>query len=354
MKERIAVGMSGGVDSSVAALLLRDAGYDVVGITLSLVPDSVQSGVQDAQAVAQTLEIEHHVLDLREDFRRFVTEPFMESYLHGQTPNPCVLCNQTIKFGAMLRFAQTLDAHRIATGHYAKTVRKNGRTLLYRADSRKDQSYFLCMLSQSQLSAAVFPLAQLEKETLRQIAENKGLPVARKKDSQDVCFIPDNDYVSYICQNRGIAPQAGDFVDIHGHVLGQHQGILRYTVGQRKGLGAFGRPMFVTRIDPVQNRVILGENGQQYAAALRADSLNWIAFDTPPSAFDCCVRIRFRAADAPARVQIRDGQALVRFAQPQRSVTPGQTVAFYNGDLVLGGGVIQEALQGEEDDEETL
>lgn len=345
MRERIAVGMSGGVDSSVAAMLLRDAGCNVVGITLSLTPDCTDADADDARRVAEHLGIEHHVVDLRDTFRTQVIEPFCNSYLNGETPNPCVICNQTIKFGAMLDYARTLGASRIATGHYARTESRDGRTFLLRAQSRKDQSYFLCRLRQEQLASAVFPVAGYEKDALRALAEKAGLPVAHKKDSQDVCFIPDNDYVSFLCRKYGVTPQEGDFVDTQGNVLGRHRGIVRYTVGQRKGLGAFGKPMFVTSIDPLHNRVVLGEDGKQYAAGLTADSLNWIAFDMPPESFRCEARIRFRAAPAPATVQIIGDAAHVLFDEPQRSVTPGQTVAFYDGDVVLGGGTIRSALE---------
>lgn len=347
MGERIAVGMSGGVDSSVAAMLLRDSGHDVVGITLTLTPHSTDADAQDAQRVAELLGIEHHVLDLRDTFRTQVIDPFCEAYLHGQTPNPCVLCNWTIKFDAMLQYAQSLGAGKIATGHYARTERRGGRTLLLRANSRKDQSYFLCQLRQDQLSAAVFPAADYEKDALRALAEKAGLAVARKKDSQDVCFIPDNDYVSFLCRSYGAVPQDGDFVDTDGNVIGRHQGIIHYTIGQRKGLGAFGRPMFVTAIDPVQNRVVLGEEGQQYAAGLMADDLNWIAYDSPAESFRCQARIRFRAAPADATVHLCGDAVRVVFDAPQRSVTPGQTVVFYDGDVVLGGGTIRSALDGD-------
>jgi tRNA-specific 2-thiouridylase len=247
----------------------------------------------------------------------------------------------------MLRYAQSLGAEKIATGHYARTEQRGGRTMLLRADSRKDQSYFLCKLQQEQLSAAVFPIAGYEKDALRDLAEKAGLPVARKKDSQDVCFIPDNDYVSFLCRTCGLTPQPGDFVDTEGNVLGRHQGILRYTIGQRKGLGAFGKPMFVTSIDLVHNRVVLGEDGRQYAAGLIADDLNWIAFDSPAESFRCEARIRFRAAPASAEVQLCGDTVRVLFDKPQRSVTPGQTVAFYDGDVVLGGGTIRSALEGD-------
>ena len=231
MQEMIVVDMSGGVDSSVAAMLLRDAGYNVVGITLSLTPHGTDADADDARAVAQALGIEHHVVDLRDAFRDAVIEPFCRSYLRGETPNPCVLCNCTIKFGAMLRYAQKLGAGRIATGHYARTGQQGTRTLLLCAQSRKDQSYFLCKLRQEQLAAAVFPVTDLEKDALRSLAEKAGLPVAHKKGSQDVCFIPDNDYAAFLLREYGAEARPGDFTDRQGNLLGQHRGILHYTIG---------------------------------------------------------------------------------------------------------------------------
>ena len=340
MHEKIVIGMSGGVDSSVAAMLLRDEGYDVLGVTLLLTPAGTPDGARDAEKVAAYLGIEHRTVDLRETFREKVIDYFADEYLRGATPNPCVRCNAEIKFGAMLRYAESEGASCVATGHYARTQERNGRCCLLRSDSAKDQSYFLSMLRQEQLRAAMFPIAGMEKADLRALARENGLPVAEKKDSQEVCFIPDNDYVSYICTYRGIEPQAGDFVDTDGNVLGRHKGIFCYTVGQRKGLGAFGKPMFVTAIDPLNGRVILGENGQQYAAGLRASGMNWIAFETPPASFRCKVKIRFRAEPADATAEVAGDTVRVRFDEPQRSVTPGQTVVFYDGDLVLGGGRI--------------
>lgn len=340
MAEKIVIGMSGGVDSSVAAMLLRDAGYDVVGVTLLLTPEGVANGTDDAKKVADVLGIEYHVVDMRDTFKEKVIDYFADEYLRGATPNPCVQCNREIKFGKMLEFAHSIGAGRVATGHYARTENRDGRTLLLRSDSSKDQSYFLSMLRQDQLSAAFFPILDMEKTALRDLAEVNNLPVARKKDSQEVCFIPDNDYVSYLCKYRGISPQEGDFVDTKGNVLGKHKGILCYTVGQRKGLGAFGKPMFVTHIDPISHRVILGENGEQYADGLEAEQLNWIYWDVPPASFRCEAKIRYRATPAWATVEINDDKVSVRFDEPQRSVTPGQTIVFYDGDIVLGAGRI--------------
>ena len=347
MREKVVVGMSGGVDSSVAAMLLRNAGYDVIGVTLLLTPDGNTAGAEDAALVAKKLDIEHRTLDLRACFQEKVIDYFADEYLCGATPNPCIRCNREIKFGKMLEFAHTLGCEKVATGHYARIEHRDGRHFLMRTDSAKDQSYFLCMLRQDQLACAVFPICGMDKTDLRKLAADAGLPVAQKKDSQDVCFIPDNDYVSYICRCRNITPMAGDFVDCDGNILGKHEGILRYTIGQRKGLGAFGKPMFVTAIDARNGRVILGENGKQYAAGLRASSLNWIAFDEPPKEFECTVKIRFRAQPCQALVRVDGESADVRFDTPQRSVTPGQTIAFYSGDTVLGGGRIDSAIQGE-------
>lgn len=339
--------MSGGVDSSVAAMLLRDQGYDVIGITLLLTPNGDLSGAEDASRVAKKLGIEHRTVDLREHFQAKVIDYFADEYLQGATPNPCIRCNREIKFGKMLEIAHSMGAEQVATGHYANVEHRDGRHWLMRSDSAKDQSYFLCMLRQYQLAAAVFPIRGMEKIDLRKLAEEKELPVAQKKDSQDICFIPDNDYVSFICRQRNIEPMPGDFVDADGNVLGRHKGILCYTVGQRKGLGAFGKPMFVTAIDPLHSRIILGENGRQYASGLTASHLNWIAFDEPPEELECTVKIRFRAEPAHAIVKVCDGRAQVSFDTPQRSVTPGQTIAFYAGNTVLGGGRIDASVKGD-------
>ena len=341
---KIVIGMSGGVDSSAAALLLKRHGFDVVGVTLLLSP-SENGGLDDARKAAERIGIEHKFYDLRALFEEKVMDYFAEEYGSGATPNPCVICNREIKFGAMLDIARALGAEKIATGHYASTEYRDGRYLLKRTESAKDQSYFLCRLTQEQLAATVFPLAGLEKDDIRRIAEEAGLHVASKPDSQEVCFIPDDDYAGFICRYKNITPTPGNFVDGDGRVIGRHKGIIHYTVGQRKGLGAFGRPMFVTAIDARHNTVTLGADGEQYASGLVAEHINWIAFERPPQELRAEVRIRFRAKPASALVNCSDGRISVKFDVPQKSVTPGQTVVLYDGDYVLGGGRIVKAIR---------
>lgn len=339
--QRVFVGMSGGVDSSVTAALLKSQGYDTVGVTLRLKPgDAAQTDIEDARRVAETIGIEHRVLDLREIFKEKVIDYFTAEYLRGATPNPCVMCNKDIKFGAMLDYALENGANLVATGHYASLVKTPSGAVLRRSESKKDQSYFLCMLSQFQLSHALFPLDGMEKSRIRELAAQFNLNVAQKKDSQEVCFIPDDDYAAFI-RSHGLCDSGeGDFLDTDGNVIGRHRGIMNYTVGQRKGLGAFGRPMFVTRIVPEKNAVVLGENGTQYLSSFTATDLNIISPHFKNS-IDCEVKIRFRAPAAPAHIELQpDGTAQVTFSEPQRSVTPGQFAAFYLDGEVLGGGKI--------------
>jgi tRNA-specific 2-thiouridylase len=269
--KRIAIGLSGGVDSSAAALLLLEQGYDVTGIILRLKPDSLaDEDISDARRIADCLGIELHVVDRREIFRKKVIEPFVSEYLHARTPNPCVECNAAIKFGAMLDYALEIGCDGIATGHYARIEENNGRYLLKRSESAKDQSYFLYRLNQFQLSHAMFPLEGMEKEKIREIAEKANLPVAQKRDSQEICFVPDDDYIAYLSA-MGISSPKGSFIDKSGNILGTHNGIINYTIGQRKGLGAFGKPMFVTGINAENNTVTIGENGSQYSRGLIAE-----------------------------------------------------------------------------------
>lgn len=343
--KKIAVGLSGGVDSSTAAYLLLQQGYDVTGIILRLKPGSfADSDIADAQRIADTLGIKLHVLDRREIFKKSVIEPFVAEYLAARTPNPCVECNSAIKFGVMLDYALEIGCDGIATGHYAKIEEKNGRFLLKRSESAKDQSYFLYRLSQFQLSHAMFPLEGMEKTEIRKIAEEANLPVAKKGDSQEICFVPNDDYIAYL-SSLGISSPKGDFVDKSGNVLGTHNGIINYTVGQRKGLGAFGKPMFVTGINAENNTVTIGENGSQYSRGLIADKLNFIAVENLTEPIRADVKIRFRAKEQPAAVTPNgDGTVTVMFDEPQRSVTPGQGAVIYDGDIIIGGGRIIKAI----------
>lgn len=343
--KKIAVGLSGGVDSSAAALLLLEQGYDVTGVILRLKPDNyADSDIADAQRIADCLGIELRILDRRDYFKKNVIEPFIGEYLAARTPNPCVECNAAVKFGTMLDYALEIGCDGIATGHYAKIEERDGRYLLKRSESAKDQSYFLFRLNQFQLSRAIFPLEGMDKEEIRLKAEKAGLPVARKGDSQEICFVPDDDYIAYLT-SLGITSPKGNFIDKDGNVLGVHNGIINYTIGQRKGLGAFGKPMFVTGMNAENNTVTIGENGSQYSVGFVADKLNFIAFDRPAEPFRANVKIRFKAKEQPALITPNaDGTVTVVFDESQRSVTPGQSAVFYDGDIVIGGGRIIASL----------
>lgn len=344
--KKIAVGLSGGVDSSAAALLLLEQGYDVTGIILRLKPDNhADSDIADAQKIADCLGIELKILDRRDYFKKAVIEPFIGEYLSARTPNPCVECNAAVKFGTLLDYALEIGCDGIATGHYAKTEERDGRFLLKRSESAKDQSYFLYRLSQFQLSKALFPLEGMNKDEIRLKAEKAGLPVARKSDSQEICFVPDDDYIAYL-SSLGITSPKGNFIDKNGNILGEHNGIINYTIGQRKGLGAFGKPMFVTAMNAENNTVTIGENGSQYSIGFVADRLNFIPFDSLEKPIRAGVKIRFKAKEQPASITPNgDGTVTVIFDEPQRSVTPGQSAVFYDGDIIIGGGRIIAASQ---------
>lgn len=339
--KKLAIGLSGGVDSAAAAHLLLQKGYDVESIVLRLKPeDAADSDIADAQRIADKLGIKLHILDLRKYFSESVISHFISEYLAGRTPNPCIECNSLIKFGAMLDFALEIGCDGIATGHYAKIEENGGRFLLKRSVGAKDQSYFLYKLTQNQLSKITFPLDGLEKDEIRQIALDAGLPVAQKRDSQEICFVPNDDYIAFL-SGKGISSPEGNFTDKEGNVIGRHSGIINYTVGQRKGLGAFGKPMFVNSICAENNTVIIGENGTQYCKGLIADSMNYIAFENPEKPFRAEVKIRFRAKEQPALITpLENGKAEIIFDEPQRSITPGQGAVIYDGDTVIGGGRI--------------
>lgn len=353
MSKRVLVGMSGGVDSSVAALLLQKQGWEVVGCTLRLHLDDPAfppreggccsyQDVQDARRVCYALDIDHYVFNFTELFDEKVIQNFLSEYDAGRTPNPCIRCNRWLKFGAMLQRAQELDCDAVATGHYAAVKQgENGRWQLSASPTGKDQSYVLYSLTQEQLAHTLLPLGSLPKTEVRRLAEEAGLPVAHKPDSQEICFVPDNDYAGFLCRS-GHTGTPGNFVDANGQVLGHHRGLLHYTVGQRKGLGiAFGQPMYVTRLDAAQNQVILGPEGSQYRSALTARELNWVSIPAPKTALRCQAKIRYQAKPAPALAAPQpDGTLLVTFDSPQRAVAPGQAVVLYQGALLLGGGVI--------------
>lgn len=342
---KAAIGLSGGVDSAVAAYLLSEQGYDVTGIILRLKPESAaDSDIADAKRIADKLGIELKILDRREVFAQKVISPFISEYCSGRTPNPCIECNKEIKFGVMLDYALEIGCDCIATGHYARIENCGGRYLLKRSQSSKDQSYFLFRLTQEQLSKTVFPLEGLTKDEIREIARKAELPVAEKGDSQEICFVPNDDYIAFLA-SKNISSPEGNFIDKSGNVLGTHNGIINYTVGQRKGLGAFGKPMFVNRINAADNTVIIGENGTQYCKGLIADRLNFIAFDCLTEPMRAEVKIRFRAKEQPALITPLDGGKIqIIFDEPQRSITPGQSAVIYDGNTVIGGGRIIEQV----------
>ncbi len=352
---KIMVAMSGGVDSAVAALLVRDEGFETAGITMQLwndnkripddlTPSCLDENAQEAKAIADRLGIPHVTVSLGDSFTRHVVSPFIDTYIAGKTPNPCVVCNREIKFGALPAIARDMGYPLLATGHYARIERDaNGRFLLKKAaDVSKDQSYFLWSLPQSTLSTVRFPLGEYTKADIRAIAAANGFENAHKSDSQDICFIPNGDYISFIRQHSDHTFPTGSFVDTKGTPLGEHAGIVRYTVGQRKGLGiALGQPMFVKTKDPIQNTVTLCTDAELFADTLTASEVNWIACDTPTSAIHAEVKIRYRHTPAPATVEpIGEDRISVRFDTPQRAIAPGQSVVFYDGDTVIGGGVI--------------
>jgi len=343
------IGMSGGVDSSAAALLLLRQGYAVVGVTLRLrdgrlaaTAEAAGRDIADAARVCAVLGIEHRVLDLTDDFLRLVVDPFVGDYLSGRTPNPCVLCNRVIKFEGLLNYALANGGDLIATGHYAKTAYDPVSDLrqLFRTDSKKDQSYFLWRLTQHQLAYTLFPLAGMEKADIRRLAREGGLPVAEKSDSMETCFVPKTGHAAFIADYLQRKPVPGPFIDAAGNVLGEHRGIEFYTVGQRKGLGGFGRPLYVTRIDTEHNTVVLGEEGSQFSLSLTARDANYISISPPTEPFEAEMKIRYQAAPVKALVSPAADGFTAAFEMPQRSVAPGQSAVLYKGDLLLGGGVI--------------
>ena len=347
MGEKILVAMSGGVDSAAAALLLKQQGYNVAGVTLRLTDrpdgDGGASAVEDAAQAAERLGIRHTVLDFRDEFRRQVIKPFADGYVRGVTPNPCVICNRTIKFGRLLTEARTLGYNLLATGHYATVDFSGGRPHLLRAaDSHKDQTYVLYSLSPDVLSHVRFPLGSLHKEDIRRLAASHGFVSAHRKDSQDICFIPDGDYVRYLTEQLGLACPSGRFVDQTGALLGTHAGYWHYTIGQRKGLGmGFGRPMFVLHKDAKTGDVTLGDEAALFSDTLIARAVNWIE-PAPTEPMAVTAKTRYSQKEAPATVTVlSDGGVQVRFDTPQRAITPGQSVVFYDGDRVVGGGIIQ-------------
>ncbi len=344
MGERRLVGMSGGVDSSAAALVLKEQGFDVTGLTLTLCEKDNSRDLADAKAVCDKLGIPHLAVDLREDFREWVVTPFINQYKSGLTPNPCLECNKHIKFGKMLEIALDKGFDKIATGHYARVEKSGQRYILKTAlDSSKDQSYVLYALTQHQLSHLLLPLGDLTKTQIREKAENAGLINANRPDSQDICFVPDGDYAKYIEEADGFVSPKGNYTDLNGNILGEHQGIIHYTIGQRKGLGiALGKPQFVIDKNALNNRVILGDEEHLFTKEVLSENVNFIPFDSLEGEMRVTAKLRYRHKASPATIfPLEKGSVRIVFDQPQRAPSPGQAAVFYDGETVIGGGVIK-------------
>lgn len=356
-KKKVVVGMSGGVDSSVAAYLLKKQGYEVIGVTMQIWQDEDLctkeenggccglSAVEDARRVAVELDIPYYVMNFKQEFEKNVIQYFISEYLKGRTPNPCIACNRYVKWEALLKRSLSIGADYIATGHYAQIERlPNGRYALKKsATAAKDQTYALYNLTQEQLSHTLMPVGAFTKEEIRKTAENIGLLVAGKPDSQEICFIPDHDYARFIKENSGQKIERGNFVNTAGEVLGIHKGITHYTVGQRKGLNlSLGKPVFVLEIRPETNEVVIGGADEVFSDRLLADQLNFMSIETLEDEMQVTAKIRYNHKGAPCTIR-RTGPDTVEclFEEPQRAITPGQAVVFYDGAYVAGGGTIR-------------
>jgi tRNA-specific 2-thiouridylase len=356
MGTKVVVGMSGGVDSSVAAYLLKKAGYDVIGVTMQIWQDEdhfVQeeqggccglSAVDDARRVAEHLDIPYYVMNFKQEFKQNVIDYFVDEYLQGNTPNPCIACNRYVKWESLLKRSLDIGAEYIATGHYARVLKlDNGRyTLRKSATSAKDQTYALYNLTQYQLSHTLMPVGEYTKDEIREIAQEISLRIANKPDSQEICFIPDNNYAKFIEETSGKKIETGNFVNSAGEVIGKHKGITHYTVGQRKGLNlSMGHPVFVLEIRPDTNEVVIGSNEEVFSDRLYANNLNFMAIEDLEGTIEVEAKIRYSHKGAKCTIRkVADDEIECIFEEPQRAITPGQAVVFYQDDYIVGGGTI--------------
>lgn len=356
-KNKVAIGLSGGVDSTAAAYLLKQEGYEVIGLTMKLFDNFDKDGniiedpaISDAKKVARKLKIEHYVLDYRDIFKEEIINNFRDEYLKGRTPNPCVRCNRLIKFGALLNSAHELGAYYLATGHYSRIVydeKENAFKVLKGTAEKKDQAYMFHVLNQEKLKYIKFPLGQFKtKDKIREIAQAVDITLADKEDSQDICFIKDNNYAKYLKEELNVQPRYGNFVDIYGNILGRHKGIINYTIGQRRGLGiAIGKPAYVVKINPRRNEVVIGDNAHTFKKGFIGSQYNFLK-DINVDELEVDVKIRYSARPSRATIyKMNNNQLKVIFDKKERAITPGQAAVFYINDEVIGGVDVDKVIE---------